>query len=82
MAKARKRPILQYKMDIENHAKGKGIEIEWRTSSYFESPFVCEQNSSIAQHFFSLKKGILDSIAELITVYRVRFKTDPFGNIV
>jgi hypothetical protein len=55
----------QYKMDIENHAKEKGIDIEWRTSSYFESPFVCEQNSSIAQHFFSLKKGILDSIAEL-----------------
>lgn len=55
----------QYKIDIENHAKGKGIEIEWRTSSYFESPFVCEQNLSIAQHFFSLKKGILDSIAEL-----------------
>lgn len=55
----------RYKIDIENHAKGKGIDIEWRTSSYFESPFVCEQNSSIAQHFFSLKKGILDSIAEL-----------------
>jgi len=55
----------QYKIDIENHAKERGIDIEWRTSSYFESPFVCEQNSSIAQHFFSLKKGILDSIAEL-----------------
>lgn len=55
----------QYKIDIENHAKEKGIDIEWRTSSFFESPFVCEQNFSIAQHFFSLKKGILDSIAEL-----------------
>ncbi|MDD3534140.1 MAG: ATP-binding protein, partial [Candidatus Cloacimonetes bacterium] len=55
----------QYKIDIENHAKKKGIDIDWRTSSFFESPFVCEQNSSIAQHFFSLKKGILDSIAEL-----------------
>ncbi|MCD6297732.1 MAG: ATP-binding protein [Deltaproteobacteria bacterium] len=55
----------QYKTDIENHAKGKGIYIEWRTASYFESPFVCEQNFSIAQHFFSLKKGILDSITGL-----------------
>ncbi len=58
----------QYKTEIENHAKGKGIEIEWRTGSYFESPFVCEQNFSIAQHFFSLKKGVIDSIAEL-TLY-------------
>lgn len=55
----------QYKTDIENHAQGKGIDIEWRTGSYFESPFVCEQNFSIAQYFFSLKKGIIDSIAEL-----------------
>jgi hypothetical protein len=55
----------KYKTDIENYAKEKGIDIEWRTASYFESPFVCEQNFSISQHFFSLKKGILDSIAEL-----------------
>ncbi len=55
----------QYKIDIENHAKEKGINIEWRTSSFFESPFVCEQNFSIAQYFFNLRKGILDSIAEL-----------------
>ncbi len=55
----------QCKTDIENHAKSKGVEIEWRTGSYFESPFVCEQNFSIAQHFFSLNKGILDSIIEL-----------------
>lgn len=54
-----------YKVEIETHAKSKGIDIEWRTESYFESPFVCEQNFSIAQHFFSLNKGILDSIAEL-----------------
>lgn len=55
----------QYKTEIENHAKSKSINIEWRTGSYFESPFVCEQNFSIAEHFFSLKKGILDSIIEL-----------------
>jgi hypothetical protein len=55
----------QYKTDIETHAKGKGIDIEWRTASYFESPFVSESCSSIAEHFFSLKKGILDSLLEL-----------------
>jgi hypothetical protein len=54
-----------YKTEIENHAKAKGVDIEWRTASYFESPFVCEQNFSIAQHFFSANKGILDSIAEI-----------------
>lgn len=57
-----------YKMEIDNCAREKGIDIEWRTASYFESPFVCEKNFSIAQHFFSLQKGILDSIAEL-TLY-------------
>ena len=55
----------QYKTDIETHAKTKSVNIEWRTASYFESLFVCEQNFSIAEHFFSLKKGILDSIIEL-----------------
>lgn len=55
----------QYKTDIESHAKTKGIDIDWRTGSYFESSFVCEQNFSIAEHFFSSKKGILDSITEL-----------------
>lgn len=55
----------QYKKDVEAHGKSKGLTVEWRTGSYFESLFVCEQNFSIAQHFFSLKIGILDSIAEL-----------------
>lgn len=55
----------QYKKDVETHAKSKGVEIEWRTGSYFESPFVCEDNFSIAQHFFDLKPGIIDSVIEL-----------------
>jgi hypothetical protein len=33
----------QYKTDIENHAKDKNIKVEWRTASYFESPFVCKK---------------------------------------
>jgi hypothetical protein len=56
----------QYKTDIEAHARAKAIDIEWRTASYFESPFVSEYCSSISEHFFSLKKGILDSVGELV----------------
>ncbi len=55
----------QYKKEIEDYSKSKGIEIEWRTASYFESPFVCEENFSIAQYFFSLKKGVIASIKSL-----------------
>uniref|UniRef100_UPI00260B24FB ATP-binding protein n=1 Tax=uncultured Legionella sp. TaxID=210934 RepID=UPI00260B24FB len=54
----------RYKTDIEKYAKANNIGIEWRTASYFESPFVCEQ-TSIVEHFFCLNKGILDSIAEI-----------------
>ncbi len=54
-----------YKTRVEVHAKSKGVEIEWRTASYFESPFVCEENFSIAQHYFSQSKGIIDAILAL-----------------
>ncbi|MFQ5684324.1 MAG: AVAST type 4 anti-phage nuclease Avs4 [Candidatus Binatia bacterium] len=56
----------QYKTDIESYAKEKDIKIEWRTASYFKSPFVCEENASIAKHFFALgEKSIIDFINEL-----------------
>jgi hypothetical protein len=55
----------KYKTEIENHAKAKGVDIIWRTASYFGSPFVCEQNFTTAQHYFNLSKGILDSIAQM-----------------
>lgn len=55
----------QYKTDIENHAKSKGVVIEWRTASYFESPFVTQDNASIAKHFFDLDKSVFDLINEL-----------------
>jgi hypothetical protein len=51
-----------YKTRIEEHAASRGVELEWRTASYFQSPFVCEENVSIAQYFFSLQKGVLESI--------------------
>jgi len=56
----------QHKIDIEKHAKSKNVEIEWRTDNYFRSPFVCEENADIAQHFFSIDKSIIDFIGELI----------------
>lgn len=55
----------KYKRDIEKYAKSKNIEIDWRTASFFESPFVCEENINITQHFFSLEKGVIDFISEL-----------------
>lgn len=50
----------KYKIDIEDYANTKGVEIVWRTESYFESPFVCEQNYEIAKHFFSSEKKIVN----------------------
>jgi hypothetical protein len=51
-----------YKTRIETDAASRGVEIEWKTASFFQSPFVCEENFSIAQYFFSLQKGVLASI--------------------
>lgn len=62
--KDRKEPA--YKTRIENYAKSQSIEIEWKTASFFESPFVCIDNANIAQHFFSLDKSVIDLIDELI----------------
>ena len=61
--KGKKDPI--YKVEIENHAKSHGIEIDWRSRSFFDSPFVCEENAVIAAHFFSLGKSVIDFLNEL-----------------
>jgi len=61
----RKKTDPPYKTDIENYAKSKNIEIEWRTASFFESPFVCEENANIAQHFFGLGRSVIDFINEI-----------------
>jgi hypothetical protein len=54
----------QSKKDVEAKAKALNIELEWRTSSFFESPFVVSDNEIIAQHFFSLDHSIFDFIEE------------------
>ena len=57
----------KYKLEIESHARDKKLNIEWRTASYFESPFVCEKNELIAQHFFNLKDSVFDFIDGLFS---------------
>ena len=55
----------QYKRDIEEHAKSKGVSITWRTRNSFEKPFVCEENANIARYFFTTEKSTIDLIQEL-----------------
>jgi hypothetical protein len=54
-----------YKIEIKNHAKSLGVEIDWRSRSFFDSPFVSQDNAVIAQHFFSLGKSVIDFLNEL-----------------
>jgi hypothetical protein len=54
----------QAKVDIESKAKDLNIQIEWRTASFFESPFVAQKNELIVQHFFSFEKSIVQLLAE------------------
>jgi hypothetical protein len=43
----------QAKIDVEAEANDLGIDIEWRTASYFESPFVSIDHKIISSYFFS-----------------------------
>jgi hypothetical protein len=61
--KAVKEP--QSKVDIENFAKSKALKIEWRVPSHIEVQLSHDENSALAQYFFSLEKGVLDFITEL-----------------
>lgn len=60
----RKQNNPQSKIDAEKEAENLKVEIEWRTASYFESPFVTVDNEIIAQHFFSLSESIVDLLIE------------------
>lgn len=55
----------QYKKDIEDHAKSKGVSIVWKTASFFESVFVSKDNAELVKYFFSPDKSIIDLIEEL-----------------
>ena len=54
----------EIKKEVDQKAKASGIEIEWRTASFFESPLVTEENEKIAKHFFAPDKSIFDLLAE------------------
>lgn len=61
----RKKTDPKYKTDIEDHAKTLGVTVTWKGPSFFESPFVTEQNASLAKHYFSLEDSIHDLIRKL-----------------
>ena len=48
--------------EIEKKANQLGIVLEWRTASYFESPFVAETCKNISKHFFTNDNSLLDLI--------------------
>ncbi|MFH1288979.1 MAG: ATP-binding protein, partial [bacterium] len=54
----------QGKKEIEEKSKTLGIELEWRTASFFESPFVSIDNEIIAKYFFSLDKSAFNLIKD------------------
>ena len=50
--------------EIEALSSKLGIEIVWKTASFFESEFVIHRNEVIASHFFSAAGGIVAQIDE------------------
>lgn len=54
----------QGKISVEGKAKELSIELNWRTASFFESPFVAIENKTISQHFFNLDKSIFNLFKE------------------
>ena len=54
------------KQEVEEKARELGINLQWNTTSYFESPFVVEDNKEIAKHFFSLEEGVIDAVNKII----------------
>lgn len=55
----------QGKIEIEKKASGYSIAIDWRTASFFESPFVCIENSVISSHFFLMDKSMIDLVNDM-----------------
>ena len=54
----------QGKIEVEEKAQELKINLEWRTASYFESPFVSIENELISRHFFALEKSVFNLIEE------------------
>jgi len=52
------------KKEVDQKAEESKVKIDWRTASFFESPFVSIENDTIAKHFFTLGKSIFDLLEE------------------
>ncbi|TCS35681.1 AVAST type 4 anti-phage nuclease Avs4 [Reinekea marinisedimentorum] len=55
------------KKEIEKEANKLLITIEWRCGSYFESPFVVEENKKVCSHFFVESDNIFDLLLTLVS---------------
>jgi energy-coupling factor transporter ATP-binding protein EcfA2 len=55
----------QVKVDIETEATKYNIQIEWRTASFFETPFVTLGNQIYSRYFFSLDDSVIDSMLKM-----------------
>jgi len=56
--------VPQGKKDVESKAMGLGIELDWRTASFFESSFVVVDNEVVSHHFFTLDKSVVNFLQE------------------
>lgn len=52
------------KTEVEQKAQALKIDLDWRTASYFESPFVSIKNELISKHFFALENSVFNLIEE------------------
>lgn len=55
------------KKEIEETANRLSITIEWRCGSYFESPFVVDENKKVCSHFFVESDNIFDLLNTLVS---------------
>ncbi len=67
------------KKEVDDKAKELGINLQWNTASFFESPFVVEENKEIAKHFFSFEESIIDRINKKI-IPRVSELNEQYKN--
>ena len=50
---------------VKNVAGESNLEVQFNTASFFESPFVCESNKTISEHFFTNdRKSFFDILEE------------------
>jgi hypothetical protein len=83
--KNRKPP--KYKTDIEQYARGIGIEIDWRVPSHFEAQLMQDENRFLLEYFFSLDPGVIEAIKKLHdhsqqVLNPIKTSIDPSGKCI